>query len=53
MPDVAEYVQTFPDWEKISTYPSECVMGSVVFGQCFVEPKWTVRQAVIELIRKA
>jgi hypothetical protein len=52
MPDVADYIKTIPGSEKLG-FGSECHLGSLVFAQCFVEPRWTVGKAVHELIRKA
>lgn len=52
MPDVADYIRTIPGSEKLG-FGSECHLGSLVFAQCFVEPRWTVGKAVDELIRKA
>jgi hypothetical protein len=52
MPDVADYVLGKPNSDKLG-YGSECHIGSLVFAQCFIEPKWSVREAVNALIHKA
>lgn len=50
--DIADYVLAKPNSEKLG-YGSFCHIGSLVFAQCFLEPRWLVRQAVDELINKA
>jgi hypothetical protein len=52
MPDVAEYVLAKPGSDKLG-YGSECHIGSLVFAQCFLEPRWSVKKAIEVLIRKA
>lgn len=52
MPDVADYIMKIQGHEKLG-FGSECHLGSMVFAQCFVEPRWTVNKAIYELIRKA
>jgi hypothetical protein len=52
MPDIADYVREKQNSDKLG-YGSECHIGSLVFAQCFIEPRWSVKQAVDELINKA
>lgn len=52
MPDVTDYVLARPLSDKLG-YGSPCHIDSLVFAQCFVEPRWSVREAVNALIRKA
>jgi hypothetical protein len=53
IPDIiTDYVLSKPNSDKLG-YGSECHIGSLVFAQCFVEPKWSVREGVDELIHKA
>src|ERR1700730_12557020 len=52
MPDIADYVRGKPNSDKLG-FGSECHIGSLVFAQCFIEPKWSVREAVNALIHKA
>src|ERR1700746_1708181 len=52
MPDVAEYIRAKPGSDKLG-YVSECHLGSLVFAQCFLEPKWSVKKAIDVLIHKA
>jgi hypothetical protein len=52
MPDVTDYVLAKPHSDKLG-YGSPCHINSLVFAQCFAEPKWSVREAVNALIRKA
>jgi hypothetical protein len=52
MPDVAEYIRAKPGSDKLG-YGSECHLGSLVFAQCFLEPKWSVKKAIDVLIHKA
>jgi hypothetical protein len=52
MPDVADYIKSLPGSEKLG-FGSECHLGSLVFAQCFLEPRWSVKRAIDELIRKA
>jgi hypothetical protein len=52
MPDVADDIRALPGSDKLG-FGSECHLGSLVFAQCFVEPRWTVKQAVDALIWKA
>ena len=52
MPDVTDYVMAKPHSDKLG-YGSFCHIGSLVFEQCFVEPQWSVKRAVDELITKA
>jgi hypothetical protein len=52
MPDVAEYIRTKPGSDKLG-FGSECHLGSLVFAQCFLEPRWSVKKAIDVLIHKA
>jgi hypothetical protein len=52
MPDVAGYVFGKPGSENLG-YGSECHLGGLVFAQCWLEPRWTVKGAVKVLIQKA
>jgi hypothetical protein len=52
MPDVADYIQTLPGSDQLG-FGSECHLGSLVFAQCFVEPRWSVKKAIDTLIWKA
>ena len=45
MPDVADYVLSKPGADKLG-YGSECDIGSLVFSQCWLEPRLTVKQAI-------
>ena len=38
MPDVADYINAIPGSEKLG-FGSECHLGSLVFAQCFLEPR--------------
>jgi hypothetical protein len=38
MPDVADYILAKPGADKLG-YGSECHLGSLVFSQCWLEPK--------------
>jgi hypothetical protein len=52
MPDVTDYVKAKPN-SDILGYGSPCRMDSLVFAQCFLEPRWSVKTAVDTLFRKA
>jgi hypothetical protein len=52
MPDVVDYVLAKPGANKLG-YGSECHIGSLVFSQCWLEPRWSVKKAVDELVYKA
>jgi hypothetical protein len=52
MPDVADYVLARPGADKLG-YGSECHIGSLVFSQCWLEPRWSVKTAIDGLIYKA
>ncbi len=52
MPDVANYVLAKPGADKLG-YGSECHIGSLVFSQCWLEPRWSVKKAIDVLIDKA
>jgi hypothetical protein len=52
MPDVAKYIGEIRGSEKLG-YASECHLGGLVFAQCFVEPRLSVKKAVEVLIHKA
>ena len=52
MPDVADYVLAKPGANKLG-YGSECHIGSLVFSQCWLEPRWSVKKAIDVLIDKA
>jgi hypothetical protein len=52
MPDVADYILAKPGSDKLG-FGSECHLGSLVFAQCFVEPRWSVKKAIDVLIQKA
>jgi hypothetical protein len=52
MPDIAEYILAKPGSDKLG-FGSECHLGSLVFAQCFLEPRWSVDKAIDVLIRKA
>jgi hypothetical protein len=52
MPDVADYVLSKPGASKLG-YGSECHIGSLVFSQCWLEPRWSAEKAIDELIYKA
>ena len=52
MPDVADYFpRPLPGALAFSSTP--CNLDSFVFAQCFAEPRWTVKQAIDAIIRKA
>ena len=50
--DVTNFALANPNADKLG-YGSSCHIGSLVFAQCFLEPQWSVQQAVDELINKA
>lgn len=52
MPDVADYIRSKPGADKLG-YGSECALGSLVFSQCFLEPRLSVKQAIDMLLAKA
>ena len=52
MPDVADYVLAKLGSDKLG-YGSECHIGSLVFSQCWLEPRWSVKKAIDVLIDKA
>ena len=52
MPDVADYVLSKPGSDKLG-YGSECHIGSLVFSQCWLEPRWSVKKAIDVLLHKA
>jgi hypothetical protein len=52
MPDVADYVLAKPGLDKLG-FGSECHIGSLVFSQCWLEPRWSVKKAIDVLIHKA
>jgi hypothetical protein len=52
MPDVADYIRELPGSKKLG-FGSECHLGSLVFAQCFLKPKWSVKKAIDALIHKA
>jgi hypothetical protein len=45
MPDVADYVLAKLGSDKLG-YGSECHIGSLVFSQCWLEPRWSVKKAI-------
>jgi hypothetical protein len=52
MPSVTDYVLSLPGADKLG-YGSECHIGSLVFAQCWLEPRWSVKEAIDALLRKA
>ena len=52
MPDVTDYVKAKPN-SNILGYGSPCRIDSLVFAQCFLEPRWSVKMAVDALFHKA
>jgi hypothetical protein len=52
MPDVADYIKTLPGSEKLG-FGSECHLGSLVFAECFVNRRKSVKQAIDDLLAKA
>jgi hypothetical protein len=50
--DITIFALANPNSDKLG-YGSECHISSLVFAQCFLEPRWLVKQAVDELINKA
>jgi hypothetical protein len=48
-PDVTDYVLAKPHSDKLG-YSSPCHIESLVFAQCFLEPRWSVKEAVNALI---
>jgi hypothetical protein len=51
-PDVSEYVLSKPHAEKLG-YGSPCAIDSLVFSQCWLEPRLSVKQAIDMLLAKA
>jgi hypothetical protein len=51
MPSMSDYVLAQPGADKLKG--SGCNIDSLVFAQCFLEPKWSVAKAVSTLLRKA
>jgi len=52
MPDVTDYVEAQPGADKLG-FGSPCHIESLVFSQCWLEPKWSVLKAINALLRKA
>jgi hypothetical protein len=52
MPDVTDYVEAQPGADKLG-FGSPCHIDSLVFSQCWLEPKWSVLKAINALLRKA
>ena len=52
MPDVTDYVESQPGADKLG-FGSPCHIDSLVFSQCWLEPKWSVSKAISALLRKA
>ena len=52
MPDVVDYVLSKPGSDKLG-YGSECHIGGLIFSQCWLEPRWSVKHAIDVLIYKA
>lgn len=52
MPDATDYVMAQPHSNKLG-YASACRINSLIFGQCFYEPEWSIKQAANALIKKA
>jgi len=52
MPSMSDYVKTQPGAGKLG-YESPCHIDSLVFAQCWLEPRWSVLKAVDALLRKA
>ena len=52
MPDVTDYVKAQPGADRLG-YGSPCAINSLVFSQCWLEPKWSVLKAINALLRKA
>jgi hypothetical protein len=50
--DVSEYVLTKPGADKLGL-GSPCNIDSLVFSQCWLEPRLTVKQAIDLLLAKA
>jgi hypothetical protein len=52
MPDVADYIKARPGADRLG-YGSECHLGSLVFSQCWLEPRWSMERAINALLQKA
>jgi hypothetical protein len=52
MPELQEYIEAKPGAKALG-YGSECRLGNLVFAQCFLEPRWSIDQAIAVLIDKA
>ena len=52
MPDVTDYVEAQPGADKLG-FASPCHIESLVFSQCWLEPRWSVAAAINALLRKA
>jgi hypothetical protein len=52
MPDTRDYVLSKPHADKLG-FPSSCHLDSLVFSQCWLEPKITIGAAIDTLLKKA
>ena len=52
MPDIADYIKAQRGADKLG-YGSECHLGGLVFSQCWLEPRISVKHAIDLLITKA
>jgi len=52
MPDVTDYFLAQPGADKLG-YGSPCAINSLVFSQCWLEPRWSVAKAINILLHKA
>jgi len=52
MPDTRDYVLSKPNADKLG-FPSSCHLDSLVFSQCWLEPKITIGAAIDMLLKKA
>ena len=52
MPDVTDYVLSKPGSDKLG-FASPCHIDSLVFSQCWLEPRLSVKQAIGLLLAKA
>jgi len=52
IPDVEDYVRAKPGSDKLG-FDSDCYIDNLVFSQCWLKPKLTVKQAIDLLLAKA